>query len=70
MKNRRIIGNNPLQISGAFIAVFSPVGGLLVLFVIPGACTFESGLELFALSFLFVVGILVFFLSEALSRLL
>ncbi len=57
-----------LRIAGAFIAVFSLVVGLLVLFVIPGACTFLSGLQLIILTFLFVVGILIFFFGNTLLR--
>lgn len=64
MISRRTIGDSPLQIGGAFIAVFSLVGGLLVLFVIPSACTFVGSLELLALGFLFVIGVLAFIVGK------
>ncbi len=57
-----------LRTGGAFTAVFSLVVGLLVLFVIPGACSFVSGLELIILGFLFIVGVASFFLGNALLR--
>ncbi len=57
-----------LRIGGAFTAVFSLVVGLLVLFVIPGACTFVGSLQLLILGFLFVIGVLAFLLGNALLR--
>ncbi len=57
-----------LRTGGAFTAVFSLAMGLLVLFVIPGACTFLSGLELLILGFLFVAGVIAFFIGNGLSR--
>ena len=57
-----------LRTGGAFTAVFSLVMGLLVLFVIPSACSFLSGLELIILGFLFIVGVASFFLGNALLR--
>ncbi len=57
-----------LRIGGAFTAVFSLAIGLLVLFVIPGACSFLAGLELIILVFLFVVGVLAFLIGNALLR--
>ncbi len=62
------VGSSLLRVGGAFTAVFSLVVGLLVLFVIPGACTFVSGLQLLILGFLFIVGVLAFFLGNVLSR--
>ncbi len=62
------VGSSLLRIGGAFTAVFSLAMGLLVLFVIPGACTFLSGLELIFLGFLFIIGVLAFFFGNALSR--
>jgi len=62
------VGSSLLRIGGAFTAVFSLAVGLLVLFIIPGACTFLSGLELIFLGFLFIIGVLAFFFGNALSR--
>ncbi len=62
------VGSSLLRIGGAFTAVFSLVVGLLVLFVIPGACNFVSGLQLIFLGFLFIIGALAFFLGAVLSR--
>ncbi len=68
MVKQNAVGGSLLRIGGAFTAVFSLVVGLLVLFVIPGACTFVSGLQLIFLGFLFVIGVLAFFLGNALLR--
>ena len=68
MIRQNLAGSSLLHIGGAFTAVFSLVVGLLVLFVIPSACTFVSGLQLIILGFLFVVGVVAFFLGNALLR--
>ncbi len=68
MISQNSVGSSLLRIGGAFTAVFSLVVGLLVLFVIPGACSFVSGLQLIILGFLFVVGTFAFFLGNALLR--
>ena len=68
MVRQSSVGGSLLRIGGAFTAVFSLAVGLLVLFVIPGACSFVSGLELIFLVFLFIIGVLAFFLGNALSR--
>lgn len=60
-------GSSLLRIAGGFIAVFSAVMALLILFVIPGACSFLSGLELLILGFLFIIGGLTFFLGTVFS---
>ncbi len=65
------IGSSPssiLRIAGAFIAIFSVVVGMLVLFVIPSACTYLGGLELFILTALFVLGVSAFLVGTVLSR--
>lgn len=54
---------SPLTIGGAFTAIFSLVMGVLVLFVIPGACRFLSGLQLLILGFVFIIGLLIFLLG-------
>ncbi|MBI4285467.1 MAG: hypothetical protein HY670_06160 [Chloroflexi bacterium] len=61
-------GDGALRIGGAFTAVFAVVTGLLVLFVIPGACAFLSGLELLILGFLFIAGLAVFLIGQILHR--
>ncbi|MFC2022293.1 hypothetical protein ACFLTR_03690 [Chloroflexota bacterium] len=61
-------GSSLLRIGGAFTTAFSLAVGLLVLFVIPGACTFVSGLHLIFLGFLFIIGVFAFFLGNVLSR--
>lgn len=53
-----------LRVAGAFIAAFSLVMGLLVTFVIPGACSFLGGLELIILGFLFIIGVLAFIFGQ------
>ncbi len=62
------ISGSVLRIGGAFTALFSLVVGVLVLFVIPGACTFVSGLQLIVLGFLFVAGVLAFLLGNTWLR--
>ncbi len=57
-----------LRIAGAFTAVFSLAVGLLVLFVIPSACTFVSSLQLAILGVLFLGGLFVFLFGLVLSR--
>ena len=57
-----------LRTAGAFTAVFSLVVGLLVLFVIPGACSFVGGLQLVLLGFLFLAGVFAFLLGTTVSR--
>lgn len=61
-------GSNLLRIVGGFVAIFSLVMSLLVLFVIPGACSFVGSLQLIILSFLFIGGVFSFLLGEILSR--
>ncbi len=57
---------NLLRIGGAFTAVFSLAMGLLVLFVIPGACSFVGSLQILILGSLFVIGGLAFLFGRAL----
>ncbi len=57
-----------LRIAGAFTAIFSLAVGLLVLFVIPSACSFVSGLLLIFLGFLFIIGGLAFLLGSVMLR--
>jgi hypothetical protein len=54
-----------LRIGGGFTAAFSLAMGLLVLFS-PFGCTFVGSLQLLVLSFLFIIGGLIFFLGQAL----
>lgn len=50
-----------IRLTGAFVAAFSFVMGLLVLFVIPGGgCSFLGGIELLMLAFLFLIGLSLF----------
>ena len=62
------IGSNLLNIGGIFIIIFSVVVGSLVLFVIPGACSFVSSLLLLILGFFLLVGVLTFLTGKVLSR--
>lgn len=65
------IGSSPssmLRIAGAFVAVFSLVVGLLVLFAIPVACSFLGSLQLLILGTLFVLGVIAFLAGTAISR--
>lgn len=55
-----------LRLGGAFTAAFSVVMALLVLFVLPSSCSFVGGLELVFLGFSLIIGVLTFFLGQAL----
>ncbi len=68
MVNQRNQGSRLLCIVGAVIAGFSVVMGLLVLFVIPGACNFLGGLALILLGFLFIMGVVASLLGLVLLR--
>ncbi len=57
-----------VRIAGAFVAIFSLVVSLLVLFVIPGACTFVGGLQLLILGLLFILGAVAFVIGTIFSR--
>ncbi len=59
-------GNNPLSIGGLVAMVFSAAMGLLVLFVIPSACSFVGSFELLILGFMFLIGGVAFLLGKAL----
>jgi hypothetical protein len=59
--------NDVLRIAGAFVAIFSLVMGMLILFVIPGACSFVGSLELLMLGFLFILGVIAFLWGTAVS---
>ena len=61
-------GSNLLRITGGFVAIFSLAMGLLILFAIPGACSFVGSLQLIILGFLFIGGVFTFLLGEILSR--
>ncbi len=63
------MGNSSIvRTAGAFVAIFSLVVGMLVLFVIPGACTFVGSLQLLILGFLFILGAVAFAVGTAFSR--
>ena len=59
--------SNILRITGAFVAIFSLVIGALVMFVLPGACSFVSIIQLAALSILFIFGVIAFLTGTAFS---
>lgn len=61
-------GRELLRLTGGFVAVSSLVAGLLVLFVIPGACSFLGGLQLVIITILFVLGCLGFLIGHHLVR--
>jgi hypothetical protein len=57
-----------LRVGGAFTAIFSLAMGLLILFVVPIACSFVGGIQLIVLSFLFIGGLLALLLGKTLWR--
>lgn len=57
-----------LTTTGLVTTLFSVVAGALVLFVIPGACSFLGGLEVVMLAFLFVFGVAAFTVGKILGR--
>ncbi len=66
--NPNLTGKELLRLTGGFVAVFSLVVGLLVLFVIPGACSFLGGLQLVILVSLFIMGSLGFLVGHHMIR--
>lgn len=64
---RPLAGSTALRVGGAFTAVFSVVVGVIILFALPVACSFVGGLELIILGFLFIIGVLAFFIGVVLS---
>ncbi len=57
-----------LRIGGGFTAIFGLAMSLLVLFVIPSACTFVGSLQLAILGLLFLGGLCIFLFGLVLSR--
>jgi hypothetical protein len=68
MPGWRSVGSNRLRIVGGFVAIFSLVMSLLVLFAIPSGCIFVGNLQWIILSFLFLGGIATILIGETLSR--
>ena len=63
---QRTTSGDLLCIGGGIAAAFGLAIGLLLLFVMPGACTFLSGLQLTFMGFLFIAGIISFLLGRVL----
>ncbi len=61
-------GRDVVRLVGAFMALFSAAFGLLLMFVIPSACSFVTGLGLLLMGFLFTAGILVFLFGTIVLR--
>ena len=57
-----------LRVGGAFTAAFSLAMGILILYVIPGACSFVGSIQLVILGFLFVAGIFAFLIGSVWQR--
>lgn len=57
-----------LRFGGGFTAIFGLVMGLLVLFLVPSACTFIGSLQLAILGLLFLGGLFVFLFGLVLSH--
>lgn len=69
MENQRTPISSLMATTGAVTAIFSLVVTALILSnIIPGFCSFVSGLQLVFLAFLFVLGSLAFFFGRAISR--
>ena len=67
IRQNPIDSRSVLRIGGAFTLAFSVVMAILVLFVIPVACSFLGGLELLILGSLFIVGAIAFVIGRVLS---
>ena len=65
--SQNLTGNSMLRIGGAVVAVFSLVMGVLILYVIPGACSFVGSIQLLILGFLFIAGALAFLIGQVLK---
>ncbi len=57
-----------LRIGGMITVAFSVVAGLLTLFVLPAPCSAVSGIQLFFLFFLNLLGLCAFIFGLFLSR--
>ncbi len=55
-----------MSIAGAVTTLFSLVTALLVLFVLPGGCSFVGIIELFGLVVLFFAGLVAFGIGKVL----
>lgn len=55
-----------LRTVGGLIVVFSLIGGLLVMFVMPDTYPFVAGLQLLILGFLMIIGAISFLLGNVL----
>ena len=60
--------SNVVRIAGAFTAAFSLAMGILVLYVIPGACSFVGSIQLVILGLLFIAGVFAFLLGSLWMR--
>lgn len=65
---RRPMDFGTVQTGGAFTAIFALAIGLLVLFVIPGACSFVGGIEIILLALLFIAGVIAFILGSTVFK--
>ena len=59
--------NNLLRITGAVVALFSIIVGSLVMFALPGGCSFVTSFVLVILFFLFIAGGTTFLIGQLLS---
>ncbi len=57
-----------MHVSGLFITIFSVVVGLLLVFVIPSACSFLGGLQIVLLGLLLIAGLIVLLLAHTVFR--
>jgi len=56
-----------MRIGGGFVALFSLVMTLLILFAIPNACSFVGGIQLIALILLFIIGLIAFIIGQVMG---
>lgn len=55
-----------VRLTGAVLAAFSLMMNLLILFVLPAGCSFTVAFGFIIFSFLFIIGIICFFVGQTL----
>ncbi len=64
IRQNTVPSSSILRLGGAYIAIFSVVAVLLLLFAIPSSCRFVIGLQLTFLGFFLIIGLLVLLVRQ------
>ena len=57
-----------LHVAGMFLTVFCALATMLIVFVLPAACSFVFGMQLVLLAFLFMTGIVMILVGFLLAK--